>query len=78
MSCNGCASTWTGLLACHCGACHRTFTGLAAFDAHRSYGKCKDPATVLNQAGEPRLMRVDKRTWSGWSLAGNGVKWWEN
>lgn len=76
-ACNGCTNRWTGLLTCHCSGCHTTFTGLGAFDAHRSRGKCLEPASVLTQKGEPRLMPVARPQWSGWSLAGDGTKWWE-
>lgn len=44
--CPRCDATWTGLAVCHCGACHRTFSGLTLFDAHRRGGKCADPAGV--------------------------------
>lgn len=49
-SCNGCGARWTGLSPCHCGACHRTFAGIALFDRHRDQhgerGHCVDPATI--------------------------------
>ena len=54
--------------SCHCGACHRTFTGVYAFDMHRagSHAKstrhCVDPATV-------GLVPADK-PWPGWSRPG--------
>lgn len=34
-SCGSCAARWGGLSTAHCGACHVTFTGVWAFDAHR-------------------------------------------
>ena len=52
ITCARCDNWWTGLQSCHCGACHRTFTGVYAFDIHRagSHAKgmrhCVDPATV--------------------------------
>lgn len=51
--CGGCVSRWTGLRAGHCAECHRTFSGITAFDAHRSYDHCKDPAAVglVDRAG---------------------------
>ena len=68
VGCGRCDNWWTGLTSCHCGACHRTFTGLRAFDMHRagSHAKgtrhCVDPAAVgLVPANKP---------WPGWSLAG--------
>ena len=27
ITCARCDNWWTGLQSCHCGACHRTFTG---------------------------------------------------
>ncbi len=43
-----CGVRWAGSNTCHCGApgCHRTFTGVSAFDLHRRGGQCADPATV--------------------------------
>ena len=43
-TCGGCAARWTALGIAHCGACHRTFGGLAGFDRHRLRGACVDPA----------------------------------
>ena len=34
ITCARCDNWWTGLQSCHCGACHRTFTGVYAFDMH--------------------------------------------
>ncbi len=45
MSCGpNCPKKLTGRQS-HCGACHRTFTGLHGFDKHRLGGKCLDPTT---------------------------------
>ncbi len=35
-ACNGCKNWWTGLTAAHCSGCHRTLTGVYAFDMHRA------------------------------------------
>jgi hypothetical protein len=70
--CNGCSTTWTGAMACHCASCHRTFTGVTAFDLHRTGGRCNDPETLVTKLGEPRLVRVTKRYWSGWGRPGEG------
>lgn len=44
-SCGGCSNRWSGENTAHCGSgCHLTFTGLEAFDAHRSNGRCLTPA----------------------------------
>lgn len=48
----GCGARWGGLSTGHCTGCHRTFTGITAFDKHRSGSHsadtrhCVDPATV--------------------------------
>jgi hypothetical protein len=59
-----CGTRWTGLNICHCAAtgCHRTFTGITAFDKHRGgtkrgekAGECSDPLNVglvLNDRGQ--------------------------
>lgn len=70
--CSGCANTWTGALVCHCASCHRTFTGIRAFDIHRTGGICNDPSQVLTKTGEHRLIPASKPYWSGWGLPGEG------
>lgn len=47
-TCGGCGAGWTGITRCHCGQCHRLFSGITAFDAHRKAagGKCLDPETL--------------------------------
>lgn len=58
----------------HCSGCHRTFTGLSAFDRHQTItgGKvtCHDPATIT--AGDPPAAaytsRVDGEV-TYWALA---------
>lgn len=50
--CGRCASRWGGLNTAHCGACHQTFTGIHAFDRHRTGSHsggtrhCQPPAIV--------------------------------
>jgi len=63
IECNGCAHRWTGLSACHCPACHRTFTGIGAFDRHRCAGACQPPANV-------GLVRIRRGRWQGWGQPG--------
>ena len=42
-----CGARWAGSTTAHCGAqCHKIFSGVTAFDAHRRNGVCLDPATV--------------------------------
>lgn len=46
-TCAGCTSTWTGLSAQHCPACHETFGGTTAGDKHRTRDfRCLAPAEV--------------------------------
>jgi hypothetical protein len=70
IQCSGCDNGWTGTSACHCCACHRTFTGITAFDIHRTGGECSDPTGIFTEKGEPRLVAVDKLYWSGWACPG--------
>lgn len=41
----GCGAWWTGQNTSHCTACHETFTGITAFDAHHRGGH-KHPSTM--------------------------------
>lgn len=49
-SCSKCPSRWGGANTAHCSVCHLTFTGITAFEKHRtgSYGgagrTCLTPA----------------------------------
>ena len=45
-NCARCGAEWKSETACHCNGCHRTFSSLSGFDAHRRNLKCVDPATV--------------------------------
>lgn len=54
LTCGGCPSRWSGLGRAHCSACHLTFTGVSAFDRHRSDGGCllpTDLGMVLRDGG---------------------------
>lgn len=44
--CGRCDNRWGGMNTAHCAACHLTFTGITAFDAHRRGGVCAVPAEV--------------------------------
>jgi hypothetical protein len=63
IGCGGCDNRWTGLRACHCGACHLTFTGIRGFDIHRRGSRCNDPATV-------GLVQIPRQHWTGWGEPG--------
>ncbi len=47
-TCGGCTNTWGGLAQAHCSVCHELFSGVTAFDKHRSKGKCLDPAKMFD------------------------------
>lgn len=73
--CAKCGAWWTEYNTAHCGAegCHRTFTGITAFDAHRDGSHSKDirrcvlPESVgLFDAG---------RAYPCWGLPGGDPRW---
>lgn len=41
-----CGARWSGNNTCHAACCHRTFSGVEAFDHHRRGGVCKHPTDV--------------------------------
>jgi len=67
--CLRCGESWTGFTTAHCSACHQTFAGAQAFDAHRvgTHAKrsCTDPAV----AG---LVKVTRAHWVGWGRSVDG------
>ena len=69
ITCGRCDARWTGQGTCHCAGCHRTFTGVTAFDTHRKNFACVDPATI------PTLAQVTRLHWSGWGWAGDDTRW---
>jgi hypothetical protein len=64
----GCGSHWTGLSACHATCCHRTFSGISAFDQHRLRGHCCDPESH-------GLAPISRAHWSGWGYPGDDARW---
>lgn len=74
--CPRCPVRWSGANTGHCGACHRTFTGVIAFDKHRVRGKCVNPETILNQKGE-RVLALTSRAYLCWGAAGDKPSFWE-
>lgn len=52
-----CGREWTSLIAAHCSECHEHFSSGQGFDAHRMYGKCRQPGKLKGW----RLMRREKR-----------------
>lgn len=72
--CARCPNRWGGFKTAHCGACHRTFTGLTAFDKHRTGSHtndtrhCLPPESVgLVNAG---------RAYPCWGFSGEGDDRW--
>lgn len=51
----------TGARECQCGACHRGFTALDAFDAHRQGHRCLEPSSVGLWLGTDMLWSVGQR-----------------
>lgn len=73
-SCGGCQGTWTGTAKAHCSGCHRTFSGISAFDAHRVRSSCADPSTrdLIEVDGIWRSSESFDPTSIGRVSAGNG------
>jgi hypothetical protein len=48
-----CGASWGGSAACHCSACHETFTAITSFDKHRRHGACLRPiaAGLIDRGG---------------------------
>lgn len=70
ITCSGCDDTWTALGACHCSACHATFSGVALFDRHRSvaggeHGSCLPPGRLCNVTTGERVMFLRDGMWRG-------------
>lgn len=70
ITCGGCAARWTALGACHCSACHQTFSGVALFDRHRSvaggeHGSCLPPGRLIHATTGERLMFERDGMWRG-------------
>lgn len=45
--CLGCGAAWTSASQLHCTGCHRQFSSIEVFDAHRDRGQCLQPSPVL-------------------------------
>ena len=56
-----CGSRWSGYNTAHCARCHRTFTGVAAFDAHKPVQGCIDPV-------ELGMVLAEGRAYDAWRL----------
>lgn len=55
INCGRCGTTWTGMSACHCSGCHRTWAGIKLFDRHRhnrgERGGCLRPDEITMPSG---------------------------
>lgn len=86
IGCARCDSRWSGTRTSHCGGCHLTFTGLTAFDAHRTgtHAKrsCLDPAALLDENeksdrfGEP-IFKLTDRAYPCWGFAAETPQFWK-
>lgn len=89
-SCPKCGAWWTGINTAHCMAenCHRTFTTVAAFDAHRagSHSRdtrhCVNPESIVIQSGprkgQPAPLVDASRAYPCWGFPGAEGEWWKN
>lgn len=70
-----CGKWWTGTLTSHCSGCCETFSGLAAFDAHRtgSHAKGDRHCQPPENAG---LTLDENRRYRCWKKPGDGIKRW--
>lgn len=80
-TCGGCGATWGGANTCHCSGCHLNWTGLSAFDRHRtgshaSGRHCLDPATATDDKGE-LIFALSSRAYPCWGMAGDKPAFWE-
>jgi hypothetical protein len=48
---------------CHCGACHRTFTGLTLFEAHQDRRYGENPPIVCRDPASQGLAQDDRGSW---------------
>jgi len=64
-----CGAKWTGTGRCHCGSCHKLYSGLTAFDAHRKGGECLLP-------GDAGLVKGEDGVWRSPSDP-DAAPWWE-
>lgn len=69
-----CTARWSGANTCHCTECHHTFTGITAFDAHRTGSHAKGTRTCLHPTD---VGLVDSnRSYACWGFPGADNDWW--
>jgi hypothetical protein len=68
-----CGAHWGGLSTGHCSACHLTFTGITAFDKHRTGSHANDTRACLDPAS---VGLVDaNRAYPCWGFPGGDNHW---
>lgn len=73
--CRDCHRTWTGLREAHCTLCCAHFTTPANFDRHLTRAGCQPPAGVVDKAGAPRLVAIERASGLVWTAnAPNGFR----
>ncbi len=72
-ACAGCDARWGGFNTSHCSGCHRTFTGLTAFDKHRDGDHAKSTRRCL----PPDLVGLvgAGRDYPCWGFPGDPDRW---
>ena len=81
-TCVQCGRRWTAPREAHCAICHQHFAGYTSFDLHLSVSRDgetvthRDPATLLDCHGQPRLVLVERRLGPTWSRAGEHLTDW--
>jgi len=85
--CDGCHQRWGGYNTAHCCGCHETFTGITAFDAHRTGSHTETGESIVDKGRtEPRGPRrcitpesvglVDAgRAYPCWGFPGADTHW---
>ena len=74
VGCAGCAQRWGGIKTSHCSACHTTFSGITAFDKHRTGSHANDTRRCLTPE-EAGLVRLSRR-YECWGRESDGEEFW--
>ena len=74
--CTRCTNRWGGLNTAHCAACHETFTGLTAFDAHRTGSHAKSTRHCANPT-DVGLVNAG-RAYPCWGFPSDGKHWFSS
>jgi hypothetical protein len=82
--CIDCGRRWAARSEAHCAVCHRHFTSPTAFDLHLSTSRDgetvthRDPATLLDRHGRPRLVLIARASGPAWACAGERRAHWRS